>query len=89
MSVLLALAMQVAAQPIPSVPAITVGDLNAMADACRAPREWLELRGNEIVFRASPNEDEAKIVCVLKKIDAVVASSSLSSVGTAPVSKEK
>ncbi|MBB6506277.1 hypothetical protein F4693_003277 [Sphingomonas endophytica] len=89
MSVLLALAMQVAAQPSPVRPKMTRADLNAMADACQAPRKWVVLRANEIVFRANPDADQAKIECMLKKISAVVATSNIGFIGNEQASEKK
>jgi len=89
MSVLFALAMQVAAQPAPSRRRVTQADLNSMADACHAPRAWLMLRGREVVFRGSPNADYGKVECVLKKISAVVPMTDIGFIGNAQVLKEK
>ena len=63
--------------------------LNVIADGCRAPRKWLKLRGREIVFRADPDADYAKIECVLKKMSGAVDASNLAIVGNAEVSEEK
>ncbi|WP_375421840.1 hypothetical protein [uncultured Sphingomonas sp.] len=89
MSGLLALAIQVAAQPSLQRGKMSQARLDLMADACRAPRKWLELRGRETVFRADPDADYAKIECVLKKMSGAVDASNLAIVGNAEVSEEK
>lgn len=89
MSLLLALALQVAAQPTRPQRQVSQADLNAMADACRAPRSWLVLRGREVVFRGSPNADFIKIECVLKKVSAVVPMNKIGFIGNAQASEEK
>ena len=71
MSVLLALAVQVAAQP-PSGEKMTRARLNAMADDRRAPCKWLVLRGRQIVFRGNPDADPDKLECVLTKMSAAI-----------------
>jgi hypothetical protein len=88
-SALLALAIQIAAQPSSPRAAMSQARLNAMADACRAPRKWLELRGRELVFRASPAADQRKIECVLKKMDAATDADNRNLVGNERVSEEK
>ncbi|WP_230481468.1 hypothetical protein [Sphingomonas sp. Leaf21] len=89
MSVLLALALQVAAQPTKPQRQVSRADLNAMADACHAPRNWLVLRGREVVFRGNPDADFAKIECVLKKVSAVVSMNKIGVIGNAPASEDK
>lgn len=89
MSVLFALAMQVAAQPTRPRHQVSQADLNAMADARHAPRSWLVLKGREIVFLGSPDADFAKIECVLKKVSAVVPMDKISFIGNAQASEEK
>jgi hypothetical protein len=88
-SALLALAIQVAAQRSSSRAAMSQARLNAMADACRAPRQWLALRGRELVFRANPDADQAKIECVLKKMDAAIDATNRDLVGNEQASEEK
>jgi hypothetical protein len=88
MSALLALAMQVAAQPSSPPPKLSRARLDTMADACRAPRKWLALRGNEILFRGRPDANQHKIECVLKKISAVVAASNLGFAGNEEITEE-
>ena len=88
MSVLLALALQVAAQPTKARHKVTPADLNAMADSCHAPREWLALRGREVVFRGSPDADYAKIECVLRKVSAVVPMNKIGFIGNAQASEK-
>jgi hypothetical protein len=53
--------------------AITQADLVAIADSCGAPRDWLVLRGQEVVLRASPDEDETMLACVLTKMSALLS----------------
>ena len=89
MSVMFALAMQVASQPARSRRQVTQADLNAMADACRAPRAWTKIEGRRVVFRGSPNADYAKIECVLTKISAVVPMSDMAFIGNAQAPKDK
>ena len=88
MSVLLALALQVAAQPSLPLRKVNQADLNAMADACNAPRTWLTLRDREVVFRGSSNADFAKVQCVIKKMSAAVPMSNMAFIGNAPVSEK-
>ncbi len=58
----------------PEIPVgITRADLDAITDSCGAPREWLILRGQEVVLRASPDEDEAMLACVLTKMSALIS----------------
>ncbi len=86
MTLSLALAMQVAAQPAHRV---TQADLNAMADACHAPRKWLRLKGREVVFGASPDADYATIECVLRKVSKVVSMTNIGFIGNEQASEEK
>ena len=72
MRALLALALQAAVQPPASGRKVSRESLNAMADACRAPRKWLTLRGAEVVFRGPPDGDPVKLACVLKKMSAAL-----------------
>jgi hypothetical protein len=60
--------------------------LNALADACRAPRDWLELRGREVVFKADPDADYAMIECVLTKLSAAIDMRNMGFIGNAPPS---
>jgi len=53
--------------------AITQADLDAITQSCGAPGEWLILRGQEVVLRASPDEDEALLACVLTKMSALIS----------------
>ncbi|HXH17433.1 MAG TPA: hypothetical protein VNJ10_15060 [Sphingomonas sp.] len=89
MSVLLAIAIQAATEQTSPPPQATQDSLNAIADACHAPRKWLELRRDEIVFRADPDESYDKIACVLKKVSASLPTTPLGFVGNAQVSEEK
>ncbi|GAA0671442.1 hypothetical protein FHT00_001893 [Sphingomonas insulae] len=90
MSALLALAVQAASQPrSPTRRRISQTRLNAMADACHAPRNWVELRGREVVFKANPDSDLTKIECVLGKISAVVDMTNIGLVGNEQAPKDK
>jgi len=89
MTLSLALAMQVAAQPAQPRRKVKQADLNATADACHAPRKWLQLKGREVVFGASPDADYDTIECVLRKVSAVVAMSNIAFIGNEQASKEK
>ena len=89
MTALLALAIQVAAQPSSSRPKMIPDGLNAIADACHAPRKWLELRGQQVVFGADPDADYAKIECLLTKILAVTDQQNLAFIGNALPPEEK
>ncbi|MBI0474587.1 hypothetical protein D9601_04320 [Sphingomonas sp. MA1305] len=86
MSLLLALAMQVATQPNSLRHKVTPASLNAIADRCHAPRAWLTLRGRQIVFRGNPDADPVKIECVLKKMSAAIQMNNAALVGRAQAS---
>ena len=88
MSILFAIAIQAAAQQT-SGPQASQERLHAIADACHAPRKWLELRRNEIVFRADPDASSTKIACVLKEVSEIVPATTLGFVGNAQVSEEE
>ena len=89
MSILFAIAIQAAATQTSPPPKATQESLNAIADACHAPRKWLELRRNEIVFRADPDESYDKNACVLKKVSARLPATPPGFIGNAQVSEEK
>lgn len=88
MSVLVALAMQVAAQPAQRRREVTQADLHAMADACHVPHEAVVMNGSEVVFRGGPNVDFTQTECVLRKVSAVVPMNRISFIGNAPASEE-
>ncbi|KQN93895.1 hypothetical protein ASE95_03060 [Sphingomonas sp. Leaf231] len=89
MTLSLALAMQVAAQPAQPRREVKQADLNAMADACHAPRKWLYLKGREVVFAASPDADYDTVACVLGKVSAAGSITNVSFIGNEQASKEK
>ncbi|MDR6789604.1 hypothetical protein J2Y58_002977 [Sphingomonas sp. BE138] len=88
MSVLVALAMQVAAQPSQRRHEVTQADLHAMADACHVPRDTVVMNGSVVVFRSGPNVDFTQTECVLRKVSAVVPMNRISFIGNAPASEE-
>jgi hypothetical protein len=87
-SALLALAIQVAAQPSPQGRKMSRARLNVIADGCRAPRKWLKLRGREVVFLADPDGDQTKIACVLRKMNAAIDDANRGMVDDAANSEE-
>ncbi len=90
MSALLALAVQAATQPRSSSGGrISRAHLNAMADACHAPRNWVESRGRRVVFKANPDADLTKIECMLRKIGAVVDMTNIGFIGNEQLSEDK
>ncbi len=90
MSALLALAVQVAIHPHSSSRRqMSQARLNAMADACHAPRNWVELRGREVIFKASPDAEYKKIACMLGKISAEVDMTNIAFVGNEQISEDK
>ena len=89
MSALFALAVQLAARPAPPRHKVKQADLNAIADACDAPRTWLELRGREVIFRGPSDVDYAKVQCVVKGMSAIVPSKNIAIVGRARASEDK
>ncbi len=90
MSALLALAVQAATLPHSSSRRqMSQARLNAMADACHAPRKWVELRGREVVFKANPDAEYKKIECMLRKISAVVDMPNIDFVGNEQISEDK
>ena len=100
MSVLLALAMQVATQPPVTRPRtrrpkpaaaapVTQATLDGWSKECRTPRKWLELKDNEIIMRGSPDSDETKLRCVLEKMSAATSPRTNSLIGNAPVSEDQ
>lgn len=55
--------------PFSSRSTVDQAKLDAMSDACRAPRIWLRSLGDDRVdFRPSPDAKYAKVVCVFKKM---------------------
>lgn len=89
MSMSLALALQVAAQsPRPSQQ-VSQTDLNAMADACHAPRDWLVLRDRQVIIQGGPDGDLTRMQCVLGKVSAVVPMSDIAFIGNEQASEEK
>ncbi|MEG8038530.1 hypothetical protein QP166_03930 [Sphingomonas sp. LR60] len=89
MSVVLALALQAAAQPTGPRHKVSQADLNAMADACHAPRTSLVLTEHSVLFRSSPDADLAKIDCLVRKVSAVVPMEKIGFIGNGRASKEK
>lgn len=81
MSLLLALTDSATMQAGPSGRNMSQKSLDAISDACHAPRQWLVLKGSEIVFRGDPDADYAKILCVLQKVSATGSLRDLAIIG--------
>ncbi|RJF91335.1 hypothetical protein [Sphingomonas cavernae] len=82
--VVLMLAMQGSAPPVAtkSAETITQSQLDAMSDACRAPRKWLKhLNGDEVRFRPAKRAKYEQVDCVLRHLKDSMAPMSFGFVG--------
>jgi len=90
MMVFLALAMQMAAQDSPPKVEVSQSSLDAMSDACGAPRKWLTHQGgDEIRFSPSRRAKFEKVDCVLKRLRESMMPMKLGFVGNEQVPEEK
>jgi hypothetical protein len=90
MNILLALAVQAAAQQAAPTISVVQRTLDAITDACHAPRSWLTHRGgNEVVLSASPDADYNMLSCVIDRLQKSTMPVSLSVLGNASASDNK
>lgn len=69
MMLFLAFTLQLAAQGASPKIEVSQVKLDAMSDACGAPRKWLKHRGGDTVqFQPSQNAKFEKVDCVLKQL---------------------
>jgi len=96
-SVVLAIALQVAAQAPSRNPAgtqanasgPTQADLDGVTDTCGVPHRWLTRKKREIVFDAGRNADFTKIQCVIAKVYPMSGKARFVFIGNEQLSEKK
>jgi hypothetical protein len=90
MSLLLALAMQVATQPGRVQDMLSPSALHAMTNACHAPRSWLRTSSDgQVRFTPGPDAKFTKVDCVLKRLRASIAPMKLGFIGNEKLTEDK
>ena len=86
MSLLLAIALSTAASPVK----LDQTGLDALTDACRAPRDMLKYNGGKQVELRAPSDMKFEMIdCVLTRLHSSAIPIELSFIGNAQVSEKR